>query len=339
MAIYRPTITADPLTGPLGGLTCTHHRRTAVLRYDRRRSGPSTPAQYTYRAASAEAVRLWDSMPDADRAAWREWADLYGSAVEAPELAYVSGPGRFRGQAVVRLLAGLPPVGVPSWPGLGPAPAPRIRFLANEGAGVAEITMLEPYPTPPTGSAVALVFASPPQPLSVQADRKRSVVIGPVDLAGGGPGVGGPPAVLPLRHPLGYGRLAWVGARAADDAGYTSRLRKFRYEQPPVGQLRVARVGPLLDFLGKQAVEVTPSALRLHFFMGTGDAFTIDYSLTTGTTATIGGLLATVEADAIWGVWQANSEVASRPSTDLVLSPPVVVGLSDQPQLLTLHGE
>lgn len=296
----------------------------------------TSPAQAAWRAQVRAAHAAWNAIGEADRAAWNEWAAAYGTLANPDAVPTVSGVGRWVGQFVMRAQAGLAPIATPADPGIGNAVASFLRFTCPEGSSTAEAVSAVPYPTPPTGSAHVLVSTSPIYPLGSMSFRKRWLVRASGELVAGGPGVGGPPLPVPLPGPLGKGQGIWFRTRVVAGSGNTSSEALWPFFQPPVGFDRAFRTGPLWFIFTPQQLRLSATTLAIDITTTDPYDFTIEYPLTTGPTATIGGLAAAIAADGIWGVWDLNGSTSARPSTDLVpirRARPIV---ESQPVLLTL---
>lgn len=336
MARFRLGGLISEVRGRLGSIVYIPSYSSGLTRAKTARPRAVSPAQAAWRAQVRAAHVGWNALGEADRAAWNEWADAYGTLANPDAVPTVSGVGRWLGQFVMRAQLGLPPIAVPADPGIGNAVGSFLRFTCDEGSSVALAESAVPYPTPPTGPAHVLVSSSPIYPLGSMSFRKRWTVQAGAELVGGGPGLGGPALPVPLPGPLGKGQGVWFRTRVVAGSGNTSSEALWPFFQPPIGFDRAFRTGPLWFIFTPQQIRVSPTTLSIDITTTDPYDFTIDYPLGSGPTATIGGLAAAIAADGLWGVWDANSAVSARPSTDLVpirRARPIV---ESQPVLLTL---
>ncbi|MCH8478819.1 MAG: hypothetical protein LAT56_12875 [Wenzhouxiangella sp.] len=325
--------------GTVGGVTCIPSFSSGRLRRHSRPRPERSVLQAEHRARLAAASAGWGELSEAQRAAWREWADEYNHFADPNEVPTVSGRGRFIGQYLLRDQAGLSPLGTPSMPGIGNAATSFLRFLVDEAAAVASAESSVPYPTPPVAPATCLVQVSPPQPLTAMHFRRRWRHTASFPVTDGGPGVDRGPEAVPLLAPLPKGYGCWFRTRVVTGAGNTSSEAMWPYLQPAVGDDRAFRLGPRFFLFTPQQVRVTATELLLDVTLAEPYDTTFAYSLTAGATSTIGGLFDTINAEGLWGAWHLNGAAVARPSTDLYpvrRARPIV---ESQPVLLTLAQE
>lgn len=126
----------------------------------------------------------------------------------------------------------------------------------------------------------------------------------------------------------------WGQTRSVNGWGSVSAPAQWPLETTPPGFTWAFRVHPVAEFLSPQSIELTPTELRFYVVIPMFGPFVDVYSLTSGPTATIGGLVSAIDATSPWRTRGVNSAVSARPSTDIQLVARSSRTVRTQPALL-----
>jgi hypothetical protein len=331
MAVMMP---GPMLIGISGSTGCVTYRvGRAGGRVGLKSAGPRvrTPGQRTQAERFTDAAKAWGELSEADRAEWNQWADEYGSIADPEASPTANGYQRFVGQAIMRGLAGLPPVSSPSAPGLSGADRVYFDFTPSETTTETSVVMLFQLP-PQVGTPTrTLVGLTPPRPQSRGAYYGDERVVEVVDLDGPQPGEGLPPLVIDDGRACPPGFTRWATARLVNSAGYTGPKRVVPVLQVAEGFTRAFKVRNREPLAGQVYLERrADDVLTLDFVVSDTDVH-LEWNLGAGGLGTVGQVASALSST---GILQLREEVFSlygRPVSDIPVVPRVRLSLRYQP--------
>lgn len=334
MAISRPSAGIEAISGCLGGnLARTRGKLPVWGRRSTRKRAPS-PLQVAHRQVWAELAGVWRALADAERQAWNAWAIERGANVGDVGGSKSSGFACFMAYAVAARAAGLAPLAEPGNPGTGVAEVVIADLWANVEAGTLTVSMLLDMELwgPEPSRCIALL--SPGAPNQRRHNPRTWSPVMSWDPFNVQPQWGVSAITVPLPSSRFDRPFDWGATRSVNGWGSVSVRAEWPLETTPPGHTWAFRVHPVAEFLSPQSIEVTPTEIRFYIVIpGTGPYVDV-YSLTSGPTATIGGLVDAINDTSPWRTRGVNSAVLTRPSTDIQVMPRSSRTVRTQPALL-----
>lgn len=335
MALMRTIQDIRTMRGPYQGMSFRIRGSTGRVGSSVGRGRRSTPAQLTTRRKFEETIRGWGNLTQVQRDAWIAWADVYGQTADPDAPVTASGRSRFVGANTMRLAGGKPFILTPTSNGIGNAPAALIAVFPVTGTILAEVQMIESYPTPAKGKATAVLSASPTQRSASSSNKNRWRRVSEIDVTRGGPSGGFPILIVELAEIVDAGEMIWVKTKVLATTGNTSSDATWPVRMPEVGDLRAMRIRPVFDFLSPQRYRIEADELIVEFTAIDPFDTSIVYDLTAAATDTLGELFARINADGVWQAVNIGVGVSSVPSIELNDAFNTNVTTGQQPSLLT----
>lgn len=319
MALARPGSGLVRISGPIGGSLARTTGRTQTWGKRPGRRGRASAAQLAHRAVWGELAGVWAGLMDAERQAWNAWAAVKGEFVGDAGGSKASGFGEFMAYAVTARAAGLPPLATPGNPGTGVAEVVIADLWADVEAGTLTVSMLLDMALWGPEESRCVVSLSPGTPNQRRRNPRTYSPVVSWDPYAVQPQFGVSAITVPL-PPSRFSRpFYWGSTRSVNGWGSVSVRAEWPLETTPPGYTWAMRVHPIAEFLSPQSVELTATELRFYIVIPGSGPFVDVYSLTSGPTATIGGLVSAINGTSPWRTRGVNSAVLARPSTDIQL--------------------
>lgn len=219
MAKIRPGGSGVDFSGSIGSETYSRNRYGSYVRYRSRPVNPNSEAQLASRAILAAAARDWSSLTDAQRAAWKMYADntpvtdRFGFAIT------LTGAAMYTKVNAARLSAGLPTLSAaPTTYGL-PSADPSFSVVVTAADTEMEVTFDNTQEWCTAVGGRLLVYAGRPQNPNItyyggpykQITGVSGAVVAPTS-----------PAPLTLPYAIAAGQIMWVQYRILTAEGRLS---------------------------------------------------------------------------------------------------------------------